>query len=290
MHPSDPLARRSRRAVAVFALVTALALAGCLHGDDDNGDDPGTPDDGDGGPTDPTDPGDPGDPDPPVQDPTNNTLVVLLQVSVDRVAGWAGEDNFTFDATNSTITNGNATRWVFDLGDGSEEVLEGDEEPIVRHSYAGGGIYLVNVTVEATGGQNGTEETEQTQTIGVSVQERHAIEGELATMIILQPDESEEHTFPGHAQAFAFNVSLAIEAAGGALADDAEGTVRVLDPDGEELEGLSFSVTAGENETVALDGLLNATGDHTVEVQLTAGEIAYTGEIWVLFPPAPGNE
>lgn len=216
-------------------------------------------------------------------------------------SAWAGE-NVTFDASGSSSTDAQILSWTFDLGDGTTVELSGDEEPVVDHTYAAGGAYQVNLTVQAQSGGgeaegdeadgNGTDENgtasggsaddgktiSETTSHLVVVHERFLVE-ETELEAGLSSGASEEHDFTVQEGGSNFTVRLDAESTG--LLTDAEGTLRVLDADDEVLAEEAFSL--GSDDTLTLDGSLNGTGGHVLEVELDSGELTYEGTIEITY-------
>jgi PKD repeat protein len=271
-------------AFLITTILVATATAGCLHfGNDDESE---TSDDDD-----------------PRFFPRDNEprLTTSLEGPEDA---WAGT-NVTFDATGSSAMHAQIVAWKFDLGDGTLLELEGDAEPRIEHNYTSGGVYTVNLTIEAqaeTSDDNATngasalddgevggnatrngETVTETTSLQIAVHERFNIE-ETELDAGLSSTTSEDHLVAVNEGASNFTANLSVENPG--LLLDAEGTLRMLDADGETIAEETFSIGSGGEETLTLSGTFNATGTHTLEVELDSGEIAYEGTIDVTYEAA----
>lgn len=263
-------------AVAACLLLLSAAVAGCLEEPDQEDSENGT--------------GSPDDRDPFEPTPTSPRPEAVL--STDQEEIWAGE-NVTFDATASSAENGQIVHWRFEFGDGATFQTDNAAEATVEHTYTTGGVYVVNLTVEAeakaTADPDGDDETanetgskqraDHTVSLIIAAHERFEVpETELDTGLI--PETSmENHSFVVNEFAGNFTASLTIEAGG--MLIDSDGTIRVLDPEGETVAEEEFTVSAGQQDMVNLTGDLEAVGTHSLEVELENGEITYSGSTLV---------
>ncbi len=282
--------KKKRRLVAAFAtFLVAAAMAGCVDVGEQEGEDQDT------------DPGGSG-----FEPIERSGSDVQASLAADKEEGWVGED-FTFDASNSTAQDEEIVSWRFEFGDGETIEVTAPDEPIVAYNYTAGGLYSVNLTVEtgaadnssADDGENGTadddsgaqdnetgagdDQSPDTATLLVAVHDREEVpETELDTGLGGGTDR-EEHPFTADDGATNFTVTLDLEASSSLMIDSTEGSVRVLSPDGETIAEDEFSMSDGDEETFTLSGDFNATGDHTLEIELDEGELTYEGFVVVFY-------
>lgn len=242
-----------------LALLTAAALAGCADAPDEETNDEQDPEF-----------------DPPAMPEPSPQAQAVLQVGPEEA--WAGE-NVTFDASGSSAPDAEGVSYSFEFGDGTQLEVAAPDEPVVDHTYSAGGVYMVNLTVTAEA--SGNDSVSDTTSLFVAVHERQVIPVTELEAGLTPSAAKENHTFETRDGASTFNVSLELDSTH--LLLDAEGTLRVLDPDGEAVAEEEFSVSAGENDTLQLSGSFNATGEHLVEVELTDGEATYTGQIEIRY-------
>jgi hypothetical protein len=290
MRAHTALSRNLKPIVLLTGIALVLvALAGCF-GDGDNGE--GDPVDVGNGDDDNGTPAGPSDPDPPV---VPEVFSVFADLSADRLAGWAGVDNFTFDASNSTVISGEGQilRYTIDVGDGSEAaVFDADEDPVLVHSYDEGGVYAVNLTIEGESADGNDTATHNT-TLMVFVSERFIIEGEeLSSMILLGDGDSWNGSFPVRVGAFAYNVTLEFEDT--TAFTGSEGHVAFMGPDAEgPLEEVAFEFAAGDEEEISFNGEFNLAGsdpgEHTLEVVLETGGVAFSGTLEIFYGIDPAQ-
>lgn len=279
--------RPVKSVVALFAvLVVTATVAGCLDDEDDD-----TPDrgfgagGGDGGDSrrgpdsgerqsPPGNRSAPGSDDPPAEP---RPAEVEANLQVDSADGWVG-DNFTFDGRASIVRNGSAVEWTFDFGDDESENLTAGDDPVVEHNYTAGGTYTVNLTLVAEG-EDGRQ-VEDSTNLTVSVHERLEVpETEVDAGVL---GGSEEHPFETKQHALNFTVHLQLEHTATSV-ESSDGTVRVLDPEREVVAEQEFGLSSGEAENVTLEGGLNATGEHILEVEAESGSVQYHGTLYVVY-------
>lgn len=302
MHNQASSMKKRRLVAALATCLVAAAMAGCVDvGDDESDDDPDR-DDGSGFQRIPRESG---------------ASEVQAALSADKEEGWAGKV-FTFDGSNSTSQDDEIVSWRFEFGDGESVEVMAPDEPIVEHNYTSGGLYSVNLTVETeaddnatgdddsdgngtsdggpegngtSGDDSGAQDNETgmadgsdpgTATLLVAVHHREEVPETEVSTGLGGGSESDEHSFATNDGASNFTVSLDMQASSSMLIDSTEGTVRVLDPDGQAVAEEAFSMSDGDEENLTLAGDFNTTGDHTLEVELDEGEVTYEGFV-VLF-------
>ncbi len=216
--------------------------------------------------------------------PQPSQPTATAQLSAESSEGWVGEP-FTFDASGSTATESELTTWRFDFGDNETIEVTAPGEPVVQHNYTAAGTYSVNLTVEAQadGGNASSgagDAITDTTTIQVSVHDRVEIPETELSSGLLGGGPTENHTLPVEEGAVNFTAFLDFESDG---FFDSEGTVRVLGPDGDVLAEEAFNLSSGEQANITLNGDLSGTGDHYLEVELTDGDVIYSGRVDIYY-------
>jgi len=200
-------------------------------------------------------------------------------LTVNRPSGWSTE-TFRFDAAGSRDTDGSITEYRFAFGDGTETVVSGDDEPHVTHAYAHGGEYIVTLTVRDDGGENLGALTD-TALLTVSVNERQALGGQ----VVDQPANNQTSTYTVEFEVFngADRAQVDLDVASLLPAGSSEIRVRLVDPEGVELDAKTLNVDAGQTEQAVLTTVLATEGTHTMEVVAESGAAAATGELRVYY-------
>jgi hypothetical protein len=204
-------------------------------------------------------------------------------LDVNHDEGWSDED-FVFDASQSTDTDGEIVRYTFDFGDDSPpmEVTDEDMANSVTHRYARGGEYTVTLTVTDDGDEN-TGALTDTDSTNVAVNERFPV-ASLAVSAVPADEEGNTQYVPFDVYEKANRYSLNLTLTSLLLTGSSEFEIKVLDTENETL-GEAERVTVGPNEekTVDLDGLLTKVGVHRIQVQAISGGGTATGEMRVYY-------
>ncbi len=274
--------------VSILAMIMiSAALAGCLH---DSDDEDGDPDNGDPQSTETdTDTPEPTDP----LEPPEPVLAVQAMIVASPGAGWAVNDTFVFDGSNSTVVGGEIVSWTFDFGDGNETTVEAGDDPVVEHEYDRGGLYLVNLTVEAT---DGNETVEDLRPTAVAVSEVHYFEdegeGPLALPIVGPTGDPEliwDEAFMLNAGATEVRATFNISDE--ATTDSSGWAAFYSVDDGSELDNQTFEQGDFEDGLLDLDlaGSPEKSGEHELAIGLDSGEVKFKGSLKFYYGVEPSD-
>ncbi len=201
------------------------------------------------------------------------------ELSVDLEERWSGE-SFAFDARNSSVERGEIIAWQLELGDGTTEEGSNISDARVDHAYEHGGRYLVtlNLTAESPEGENYTAQG-STQ---VTVHERHDIGERMHQALpINETPETSTHGFEVYENTTAWELDLNLSNVD--PLQEAEVTIRVLDPDDETLGEENVTLATSENTTLQLAGMNLTAGDHLVEIIVESGSVQSSGEMRIYY-------
>ena len=204
-------------------------------------------------------------------------------LEVDHDEGWTGEE-FVFDASGSTDSDGEIESWTVDFGDDTPpvEVTDEDMAAEIRHAYARGGEFTVTLTVKDNGGE-GTGSLSGDDETHVAVNERRPI---ASTAISTVPGNDTgaqvEVPFTVYEKANRFDINLTFTSL--LPTGSSEFEVKVVGPDNETVgESETVSVGPTEEKTVDLDGLLTDEGAHRVVIEAKSGGGTATGELRIYY-------
>lgn len=204
-------------------------------------------------------------------------------LDVDKEEGWTGEE-FVFDASGSTDSDGEVESWRVDFGDGTPpaEIRQEDMADDIRHTYTRGGEFTVTLTV-MDNGDEGTGSLSDDDSTNVAVNERIPI---ASTAVSAVPGNDTgaivEVPFTTYERANRFDLNLTFASL--LPAGSSEFEVKVVDPDNQTV-GQPKSVTVGPatEQTVDLDGLITKQGDHRVVIEAKSGGGTATGELRIYY-------
>lgn len=214
----------------------------------------------------------------------DGNLAPRADLGVDKDEGWTG-DEFVFDASGSSDSDGEIESWKVDFGDGTPptEVTEEDLANDIRHAYARGGEFTVTLTVTDSG-EEGTGALTDDDETKVAVNERMPI---ASTTVSAIPGEdggaTQEVPFEVYKRANRYDLNLTFTSL--LPTGSSEFEVRVVDPDNKTI-GDPESVTVGpgaDGQTVDLDGLLTQEGVHRIVITAKSGGGAATGELRIYY-------
>lgn len=245
--------------VATALLVSLTALAGCTGlGGDDVGE----------------------------LDAENSNAAPDAKLTVDRDHAY-NDENFEFDASQSSDPDGELTEYRFDFGDGTQETVPGDGDEVkVTHMFAKGGEYTVTLTVRDDGKDRAGELTD-TDTVEVAVNERQPVAITTVAGTDGQANATETQT-PGPTAEFevyegADKFQVDVEVQSLVLAGSSDITVRVLDADGDTVAEDTVSVEQDDSESLLLEGMLTEEGLYTIEAEAQSGAGSVEGEVRILY-------
>lgn len=232
-------------------LVAAALLAGCVAGDDGDG-----------------------------------NLGPSAELETDRTKGWVGEE-FTFDAQSSKDRDGNLTEWRFDFGDGTNLTVTDEDAARVKHAYAEGGEYIVRVTVVDDGTQDGLGELTDEESVHIAVDERLPV----AASVLRAPVDTEAGSVmevPFEAREGGDRAKANLTLQNTLLTGSSIVRLRLHDPSGNVIEEETYTLEDSDPEDIEFESLLvGDAGNHTLEVIAESGSSRVTGELLVLYSDAP---
>lgn len=189
-------------------------------------------------------------------------------------------DIITFDGNASEDPDGEIDFYIWDFGDGNR--MESPNASYVEHSYAYGGDYLVNFTV-----QDNDESPKRNSThakIHVIPQDYYR-DGTMWVVAQQEAYNNQSTNFPVEDEAIKVNISLTIIGMSfDSGLDAAEFEVFVYNPYSALLDSEEVSVTGQETVTFDFEEKdLNVKGDYTLEVSCSSGGGGISYEIEVFY-------
>lgn len=231
-------------ALMAVALLSAVAVSGCLGNDGSDNNDP------------------------------------VATMTVDDDQAWTGEE-ITFDAQASSDPDGEVTRWEFDFGDGETMTVESEDDARVKHAYAEGGEYTVTLTVTDDGGEQGGAQTATTEA-RVAINHQEAVTGQVLYSAPVGEQASEStDPFETNQGIDAFELTLHLESV--IVAGDSEIRVQVLDTDGEVVAEELVILSAGEDKDIEFGSALVDVGEHSVKMIAESGAASITGDLELFY-------
>ncbi len=207
-------------------------------------------------------------------------------LTVDGPERWVGE-KFTFDASTSVDPNGEITQWHFDFGDGAKFQTDNeDKAKNVTHTYKAGGTFDTTLTI-TDDGANQTGMMTTTDVVVVTVHEEHRVPVQVNYAAPQDVGGFAKSTVRFQVNQDAVSYESNITVVSTIPAGTSTVMLRVLAPQGAQLEEKEVTVEAGKHVTQILAGEFDGHGTFTLEIVVTSGGVSTDGMMYVFYSEDP---